>query len=314
MEEVPAHVHSGPIVPYVLSRQHQYRSGLIWCGDHETCYTDLQCRRFGRNLFQCYSTAPRRLIWAWSRTPALLPQLMTEIQADSLAPLGAIWCTSFDCSQLPMHTLYSRWYRGITRIYIGNPANRDTRAHGYQPTGVDRRMMEVEDMASVVVQEPPSSLSQMAVVMKKVQTIIRSTISNRRSLYSRRDAVFRSTYRTEVLVELRGVLGDILGVEQEVDALLYLLLQKGTNMSTRGQPTVDPFDSPNLDMPSFSLGLTPASQSLPSGSGTSQLPPAPALGFASFQSPHSISYGFSGFRAPPHPGTSGSSTPHKPIS
>ncbi|KAI5654055.1 hypothetical protein M9H77_31242 [Catharanthus roseus] len=36
----------------------------------------------------------------------------------------------------------------------------------------------------------------------------------------------------EVLVELKGVLGDILGVEQEVDALLYLLLQKGTNMWT----------------------------------------------------------------------------------
>ncbi|KAI5660032.1 hypothetical protein M9H77_28825 [Catharanthus roseus] len=36
---------------------------------------------------------------------------------------------------------YIRWYRGITRVYIGNPANRDTRSHGYQPVGVDRRMM-----------------------------------------------------------------------------------------------------------------------------------------------------------------------------
>ncbi|KAI5654241.1 hypothetical protein M9H77_31428 [Catharanthus roseus] len=25
--------------------------------------------------------------------------------ADPLAPLGAIWCTAFDCSQLPTHTL-----------------------------------------------------------------------------------------------------------------------------------------------------------------------------------------------------------------
>ncbi|KAI5662148.1 hypothetical protein M9H77_21471 [Catharanthus roseus] len=66
-------------------------------------------------------------------------------------------------------------------------------------------------MASVVIREPLSSPSQVAVVMKKVQTIIRS----------RRDAVLGSTYRTEMLVELTGVLGDILGVEQEVDALLF---------------------------------------------------------------------------------------------
>ncbi|KAI5673946.1 hypothetical protein M9H77_14310 [Catharanthus roseus] len=25
--------------------------------------------------------------------------------ADPLGPLGAIWCTAFDCSQLPIHTL-----------------------------------------------------------------------------------------------------------------------------------------------------------------------------------------------------------------
>ncbi|KAI5659235.1 hypothetical protein M9H77_28028 [Catharanthus roseus] len=73
---------------------------------------------------------------------------------------------------------YITWYRGITRVYIGNPANRDTRSVGYQPAGVDRRMMtsmlqEVDDMASVVIREPPSTPSQMAVFAKKVQTIIR---------------------------------------------------------------------------------------------------------------------------------------------
>ncbi|KAI5681249.1 hypothetical protein M9H77_02476 [Catharanthus roseus] len=57
IEEVPAHVHLGLIVPDVLTRQHEHRSGLIWSGDHETCFTDLQCRCFGRNLFQSYSTA-----------------------------------------------------------------------------------------------------------------------------------------------------------------------------------------------------------------------------------------------------------------
>ncbi|KAI5654520.1 hypothetical protein M9H77_31707 [Catharanthus roseus] len=59
------------------------------------------------------------------------------------------------------------------------------------------------------------------------------------------------------------------------------------------------------------LGLTPDSQSLPIGSGTSQMPPAPGLGFTAFQS---AAYGSSGFQAPPSPGTAGSLTPHQPIS
>ncbi|KAI5678591.1 hypothetical protein M9H77_09541 [Catharanthus roseus] len=70
---------------------------------------------------------------------------------------------------------------GITRVYIGNPANRDTRSHGYQPAGVDRRMItsmlpEVDDMASVVIQQPHADPSQMVVFAKKVQTIIRRCI------------------------------------------------------------------------------------------------------------------------------------------
>ncbi|KAI5672776.1 hypothetical protein M9H77_13140 [Catharanthus roseus] len=73
---------------------------------------------------------------------------------------------------------YIRWYRGITRVYIGNSANRDTRSVGYQPAGVDRRMMEVDDMASVVIQEPPSSPSQTAAFAKKVQMIIRRQLGH----------------------------------------------------------------------------------------------------------------------------------------
>ncbi|KAI5652554.1 hypothetical protein M9H77_29741 [Catharanthus roseus] len=67
-------------------------------------------------------------------------------------------------------------------------------------------------------------------------------------------------------------------------------------------------------MPSYSLGLTLDPQSLPSGSGTSQMPPAPSLGFTAFQSPHPSAYGFRRFRAPPPPGIAGISTPHQPIS
>ncbi|KAI5681157.1 hypothetical protein M9H77_02384 [Catharanthus roseus] len=72
---------------------------------------------------------------------------------------------------------YIRWYRGITWVYICNPANRDIHLYGYQPAGVDRRMVnsmlqEVDDMALVVIQEPPTDPSQMTVFAKKVQTII----------------------------------------------------------------------------------------------------------------------------------------------
>ncbi|KAI5654590.1 hypothetical protein M9H77_31777 [Catharanthus roseus] len=60
---------------------------------------------------------------------------------------------------------YIRWYRRITQVYIRNPTNRDTRS-------------EVDDMTSLVIHEPPSSPSHMAVFTKKVQTIIRSMNNN----------------------------------------------------------------------------------------------------------------------------------------
>ncbi|KAI5661907.1 hypothetical protein M9H77_21230 [Catharanthus roseus] len=308
MEEVPADVHPGPIVTDVLSRQHEHRSGLIWSGDWETCYTDLQCRRFGRNLFQCYSAAPRRLLslsyfsdYKVKKEPleAWILRAFTGSETDDDLILRArgfiflligrhmlsdfpgnlvhaavhpsfggcttdwrgfgvssymsvvaytyiaasaddgdygrpscsswrnmfMWLPYYDCPLVPSdlwraevslicyeiveyhypgHVMrqfaqaqmvpnrvrdgptveyvdalsypsdeYIRWYKGITRVYIGNPANRDTRAYGYQPPSVDRRMMEVDDMASVAIREPPSSPSQIAAVMKKVQTIIR---------------------------------------------------------------------------------------------------------------------------------------------
>ncbi|KAI5669513.1 hypothetical protein M9H77_19366 [Catharanthus roseus] len=179
MEEVPAHVHLGPIVPNILSRY----------GDHETCFTNIQCRRFERNLFKCCSTAPRRVLgvrlslshfsgYKVKKEP-LEPWILrafTGPENDDDLILGP---THLDGPALATEVLsypnheYIRWYRGITRVYIGNLANRDTRSHGYQPAGVDRQMMEVDDMASVVIQEPPSFPSQMAVFAKKVQTIIR---------------------------------------------------------------------------------------------------------------------------------------------
>ncbi|KAI5682631.1 hypothetical protein M9H77_03859 [Catharanthus roseus] len=73
---------------------------------------------------------------------------------------------------------------------------------------------------------------------------------------------------------------------------------------------VEPFDSPNLAMPSFSLGLMLPTQSHPP---TSYAPPPPGLGFSSFQSPHPPGIRSSSFQAPNPPYTIGSSTQHMPI-
>ncbi|KAI5674253.1 hypothetical protein M9H77_14617 [Catharanthus roseus] len=225
---------------------------------------------------------------------------------------------------------YIRWYWGIKWVY-SNPVNRDTSSHGYQPAGVDRRMM-VDDIDSVVIQEPPTDPSQMAVFAKKVQTIIR-----------------------RCMVSVGGTLGYTLS-QHDIQQMFHYVLDRGARGVKRGarrqpsrgagggrppvlpfpdkhehadpghvevergegsggeQPTIDPFDNPNLDIPFFSLGLTQPSQSLPSGSRTLQMPPPPVLGFAPFLSPQSTTFGFFGFRAPPPPDTAGSSTRHQPIS
>ncbi|KAI5663042.1 hypothetical protein M9H77_22365 [Catharanthus roseus] len=175
---------------------------------------------------------------------------------------------------------YIRWYRGITWVYIGNPANRDTRAHGYQPAGVNRRMMEVDDIASVAIRELPPSPSQIVAVMKKVQTIIRRCI-----------------------VSIGGTLG-CTPSQHDIQAMFPV-------QPLRRRPREH---VPNQGAREVKRGLTLDPQSLPSGSGTSQMPPAPSSRFTAFQSPQFSAYRFGGFRAPPPPGTAGASTPHQPIS
>ncbi|KAI5661271.1 hypothetical protein M9H77_20594 [Catharanthus roseus] len=205
-----------------------------------------------------------------------------------------------------------------------------------------RCLPEVDDMTSVVIREPPSSPSQMTVVMKKVQTIIRRymvsiggtlgctpsqhdiqqmfpvQLSRRRPWEHVLDRGARGVKRGARRHPGHGVGGGRPSIPPAPVRLEHVnpghaVVERGEG-SGSGQLTGDPFGSPNLDMPSFSLDLTSASQSLPSGSGTSQMPPAGGLGFASFQSPHSTAYRFSGFRAPPPLGTASSSTPHWPIS
>ncbi|KAI5671298.1 hypothetical protein M9H77_11662 [Catharanthus roseus] len=190
---------------------------------------------------------------------------------------------------------YIRWYRGITRVYIGNPANRDTRVHGYQPVGVDRRMMEVNDMASVAIREPPSSSSQIAAVMKKVQTIIwRCMVSIEGTLGctpSQHDTqatfpVQPSRRRPREHVPDRGARGVKRGARRH--------LGQGAGA---GYPPVPPAPQrqeyadpgPAVVERDEESGGDP--QSLPSGSGTSQMPPAPSSGFTAFQSPHPTGLG-----------------------
>ncbi|KAI5669499.1 hypothetical protein M9H77_19352 [Catharanthus roseus] len=213
-------------------------------------------------------------------------------------------------------------------------ANRDTRSVGYHHAGVDRRMMtfmlqEVDDMASVVIQEPPSSPSLMAVFAKKVQTIIRrcmvsiarypldisSTTVVSPSLGARTDRGASRVKRGARRQLGRGAGGGCPPVPHfpggpgHADPRL-VEIEKGIWC---GHPPVDQFNNPNLHIPSFSLGLTQPSQSLLGGLGTLRAPPPPDIGFAPFQSPASTSLGFSLFCAPPPPGTAGSSTPHQPI-
>ncbi|KAI5683821.1 hypothetical protein M9H77_05049 [Catharanthus roseus] len=213
-------------------------------------------------------------VWAWSRIHVLRPQLMKDVQADPRAPLGAIWdqldFMLFDQLRENDHTYWATQHASHVEVW-----------HQWQLPVRDGPVFaveEVDDMASVVVQEPLSSPSQMAIFAKKVQTIIR---------------------RCMLFIGKRGEgSGEV---------------ERGEG-SRGGHLPVDPFDSPNLDIPSFSLGLTPLSQSLPGGSGTLCTPPPPGLGFAPFQSLAGTSLGFSSFRAPPPPSTAGLSALHQPIS
>ncbi|KAI5658510.1 hypothetical protein M9H77_27303 [Catharanthus roseus] len=177
-------------------------------------------------------------------------------------------------------------------------------------------LQEVDDMASVAIREPPSSPSQIAAVMKKVQTIIRrcmvsigGTLGCTPSQHDIQATfpVQPSCRRHREHVPDRGARGVKRGArrhpgrgagagrppvppalqrQEHVDPGLAVV-ERGEG-SGGGQHYVDPFDSRHLDMLSYSLGLTPDPQSLPSGSGMSQMPPTPS--------------------------TPGALTPHQPIS
>ncbi|KAI5678487.1 hypothetical protein M9H77_09437 [Catharanthus roseus] len=237
---------SCPIVPDILTRQHEHRSGLIWSGDHETLIglllslthfsgykvkkdplkawilreftgseidDDLILRAhefiflllgghmlsdFSGNLTFVHDSFRRCKTDRGSPCPSsdLGSVAYSGIAASATPaclarPSCSTWCDVVhiwrqhirEVIVLPVEELsnprnnYIRWYRDITRVYIDNPANHDTRTVGYQPARVDRRMMtsmlqEVDDMATRVIQGLLSCPTQIASFAKKVQTII----------------------------------------------------------------------------------------------------------------------------------------------
>ncbi|KAI5658573.1 hypothetical protein M9H77_27366 [Catharanthus roseus] len=84
MEEVPTHVHQSPIVLDVL-RQHEHRSGHML---PDMSGSLIHVRYI--SLLEDFDA-----INTYNRHVELKPH----------APLSAMWCTSFDLSQLPKHVL-----------------------------------------------------------------------------------------------------------------------------------------------------------------------------------------------------------------
>ncbi|KAI5657426.1 hypothetical protein M9H77_26219 [Catharanthus roseus] len=146
---------------------------------------------------------------------------------------------------------------------------------------------EVDDVASVVIQRPPEDPSQMAVFAKKIirrcMVSIGGTLGCTPSQHDIQQTfpVQPSHRRLREHVPDRGARGVKRGARRQpgcgagggrppvppfphrhehVDPE-HVEVERGEG-SGGGQPTVDPFDSPNLDIPSFSLGLMSASESL----------------------------------------------------
>ncbi|KAI5640045.1 hypothetical protein M9H77_00084 [Catharanthus roseus] len=162
-------------------------------------------------------------------------------------------------------------------------------------------VLEMDDMSTGVTQGPPSSLTQIVSFTKKVQSIIRTCIVL--SVEPVPDHGTRGVKKGARRLPGGGARGGHALAPPHPGRRGYADPRRG---GERGQGSGrrecgdlgssdhgDPFDSPDLDMPSFSLG----------GLGTSYASPTPSFGFSSFRSPPPPSLGFSSFQAPPSPGT-----------
>ncbi|KAI5673720.1 hypothetical protein M9H77_14084 [Catharanthus roseus] len=164
MEEVPAHVHPDLTVLDILTRQHEHRSGLIWSGDHETCISDLQCRRFGRNLFQAYSTAPHSFGGCTTDRGSLSSTsdlglvaysciATSATPACSARPSCSTWC---DVLHILIPSTFNTWFdlhriqlRGNDHTYWGTQHAIHVEVwHQWQQHIRDGPVLPVEDLSS----------------------------------------------------------------------------------------------------------------------------------------------------------------------
>ncbi|KAI5676151.1 hypothetical protein M9H77_07101 [Catharanthus roseus] len=259
MEEVPAHVYPGPIIPDVLTRQHKHR--------YKVKNEPLEAwilREFTRS-----ENDDDLILHSCGFILLLLGGYMFPDLSGSLF----VWLSYHDRGLV----LSDLWRAEVPLIC-------------YEIVEYHHPVREVNDMATGVIQGLLSSPTQIASFTKKVQTIIHRCIPLR--------------CRPQEPVPDRGARGVKMGARK---------LPSG-RARRRSYDHCEPFDSPNLDMPTFSLALTPLAQSHPSGLGTSYAPPPPSIVGSSIQAPLSLGFGFSSFQAPPPPGTAGSSTPHMLIS
>ncbi|KAI5675983.1 hypothetical protein M9H77_06933 [Catharanthus roseus] len=220
---------------------------------------------------------------------------------------------------------YIRWYRDITRVYIGNPARCDTWTYGYQPAAIDRRMMtsmlqEVDDMTTGVLEGPPSSPTRHPIQLlrrhpqESVPSMVKRGVHKLPNVRARRERAPAPPYS---------------GGRRRGDPKHGG--ERGGGSGGRGHAyhgsyvSHDPFDSPRRDALTFSLGLIQVALSHLSGAGTSYVPPdkfdspdtsyvqpPPSVRGMPYAPPCPSTVGLS-FDAPLPPGTAGSSIPYMPI-
>ncbi|KAI5661876.1 hypothetical protein M9H77_21199 [Catharanthus roseus] len=202
---------------------------------------------------------------------------------------------------------YIRWYWNITLVYIGNLARRDAWTFGYQSAGVDRQMMFFLDIHSARGRcHDYMGVGETAII----SDLVCCTPSHHG--IQQTFAVQQSRHRPWEPVPECGARGvnrgacRLPGDKLMEDALLPPHLggrgqanhrhrrERGGGSGEWGLRDLgsyvppDPFDSADLDVPTFSLG-------------TSYAPPPPSVVGLSFD-------------APPPPSTAGSSVPHMLIS
>ncbi|KAI5678144.1 hypothetical protein M9H77_09094 [Catharanthus roseus] len=181
-------------------------------------------------------------------------------------------------------------------------------------------LQKVDDMIIGVLEGPPSSPTQYTSVMRKVQNIIRQCMVSISGIRPQEPVPECGARRVK-----RGahrLPGGRAREERERER------GRGYGRQRYGDPgsyvPLDPFDNPDLDASTFSLGLMPIAPSHPSGADTSYVPldpfdsldadyvqPPPSAGGTSYAPLPPSTLGLS-FDAPPPPGTVGSSVPYMP--